>query len=468
MTENVKNAVVIVVDALRTDRVGVYSGGSLTPNIDSLAQDGEVFERCYSCINATDPSVTTILTGQYPIRHGILNHGGEITEVEQNRVSGTTPFTGLLTDTHQSIGIDTLERWHKRGFNQYHNPRFNERNAVLNRLDSDGKISSIANKVIGVLGFANSNRPVRSEAITDLATDFIRRSKQPFFLFTHYWESHVPYIPMAELPDWIRDRNYDDDEIPLEEAFQAIKGSPWKKRLDTRLTGGADTIADMKHKYDAGIWKVDKAVGEMIAVLKDQNLFEETAIIVTADHGESLTEHGIYFDHHGLYDPSVHVPLIINAPGFDGRETQFVQHFDLAPTILDLVDVDYSGQIFDGNSLVHTGSRSLNREAVYIEESHTNRRRAIRTETHKYIKKLDDRELCRYCEIKHGSDEELYNLNTDPDETRNIIDKHPEVAQELERKLDSWIRNLPDPMKKKESFEPSDEVKDHLEEMGYI
>lgn len=469
MDKHVDNVVLIVTDALRPDRVGAYSGDNLTPNIDSLSENGEVFEQCYSCTNATDPSVTTILTGLYPTRHGILNHGANITEEEQSYVSGTTPLPKLLGKTHQSLGIDTLERWHQRGFDKYVNPRYSGKHEVIDRLDRIAEISAIRDKAKSILGLKGPNRPIRSGKITDIATESVQGTDQPFFLFAHYWESHIPYIPLDKHPEEIKNRTYDGEDITLNTLLDSIEGSLWKDRLETKLIGDATTVGDMKRKYDAGVWEVDKAVGDLVDSLKEQGVFGETAIIITADHGESLTEHGIFFDHHGLYDPSVHVPLIIKAPGFHGREDQFVQHFDLAPTILDLLGVNYAMERFDGVALTHDGdSRSLGRDAVYMEESHTARNRAIRTDDYKYIRRLDGREKCRYCGIKHGSDEELYKLDSDSEEEHNIIDQNPDIGDRMEQKLASWIQDLPSPSQADGSFEPSNEVKNHLEEMGYL
>ena len=105
MAGSVENVLLIVVDALRTDRVGVYGGSDLTPNIDSIADDGEVFEQCYSCINATDSSLTTILTGTYPTHHGVLNHGQNITDEERQYPSGTTPLAGLLSNASLTCSL---------------------------------------------------------------------------------------------------------------------------------------------------------------------------------------------------------------------------------------------------------------------------------------------------------------------------------------------------------------------------
>lgn len=232
--------------------------------------------------------------------------------------------------------------------------------------------------------------------------------------------------------------------------------------------GDSTTVGELKRKYDAGVWNVDQAIGKIEEQLKHEGIYDETALIITADHGESFTEHGILFDHHGLYEPTVHVPLIIRAPGFEGREDQFIQHFDLVPTILDLIGKDYKEDSFDGVSLVEEGTRNLDRDAVFMEEGHTARKRAVRTDSYKYIKRLDDEEACRYCEIRHADDEELYTLDTDPGEEDNVVQENPEIYQRLDNQLDDWVRNIPGPIKHESNFEASQEVKDHLEEMGYL
>jgi arylsulfatase A-like enzyme len=472
MAPPIKNVVLIAVDALRVDRTGVYSDDNLTPNIDSLANDGEVFEQCFSCANATDASVTTILTGLYPTHHGITNHGERITKKEQQSVAGTTSLPELLNSSHNTVGIDILERWHQRGFNTYINPRQNQTNSRIQRIGEivDQLPSSIEKFIRRAYGFITSNDTplAQSDVITTNTLDSIGTEDSPFFLFTHYWDAHIPYIPLDNIPAEIRNRTYDREDMSLDEALEPIKGSPWANHVKRDLLGDADTVSDIKQKYDAGVWNADQGVGKIIAELKEQGIYEETAVIVTADHGESFTEHGIFFDHHGLYDPTIHVPLIIKAPGFEGRESQFVQHFDLVPTILDLLNKDYREEGFDGKSLAKGSPRTLNRDAVFGEEGHTARKRMVRTKSYKYIKRLDDREKCRYCEISHANDEELYNIETDPGEIRNIMDKKVEKKVELNERLDSWIDQLPEPTEGEATFGASQEVKDHLEEMGYM
>mgnify|MGYP006275411675 CR=1 FL=1 len=472
MASQVRNVVLIVADALRPDRVGAYSGTNLTPNIDRIGRDGEIFEECFACINATDSSVTTILTGLYPTRHGVINHGNRVTEEEKQFVGATSPLPELLPTSYYSAGVDRLGRWHKRGFDTYINPRNAQKSSFVKTasrfIDSlPSPIQKPIQETYRLISSDNSHSS-QSSVTTQKSLEALPDNQSPFFLFTHYWDTHIPYVSSDNLPRKIRNRSYDDGDESLDSVLEPIDGSPWADRLRGGLMGDSTTVGELKRKYDAGVWNVDQAIGKIEEQLKHEGIYDETALIITADHGESFTEHGILFDHHGLYEPTVHVPLIIRAPGFEGREDQFIQHFDLVPTILDLIGKDYKKDSFDGVSLVEEGPRNLDRGAVFMEEGHTARKRAIRTNSYKYIKRLDDEEVCRYCEIRHATDEELYSLDRDPEEEYNVVQYKPEVHQRLDNQLHAWVSDVPDPTTDESDFETSQEVKDHLEEMGYL
>jgi len=469
---DLNNIVLIVIDALRADRVGAYSNNDLTPNIDALAEEGELFENCFACINTTDPSVTTILTGQYPTRHGVLNHGERVTEEEMNRVAGTTPIPDLLDDRFHTIGVDSLMRWHSRGFDDYSNPKSASRSSAINMLAKlknrfPSKLSELSNTLYSKF-FIDRLELSDSIIITNLATEAIEESEKNFFSFIHYWDPHIPYNDSDSRPAVIESRKYNDDRI-VEELLNDISGSPWEQRLRNGLLGDVQTVGDVKRNYDTGVVQADQQVGRVVEFLKSQGVYDETAIVVTADHGESFTEHGILFDHHGLYEVTTHVPLIIKAPGFRGRESEVVQHFDLAPTILDLVGQTYSADRFDGDSLVPLkGERELDRNGAFSEEAHTNRRRSIQTDSHRYILNIDGDTTCRYCETEHAPAVELYDIRDDPEEFENIESELPDVCDELETQLEEFINSLPDPARDGQTYEVSDEVKNHLEEMGYV
>lgn len=475
---SVSNAVLIVVDALRFDRVGT----SLTPNMNVLASEGESFEKCFSCSNVTDSCLTTILTGQYPTRHGIVAHGADFTEQELERVSATHSLPEILQSTRTTLGVNRKKRWHKRGFDRYLNPENIERGPMMER------ISALVNQLPSLLKQAikwmyhtsidlknGSERDPEDEfaswyptadSVTDRGIRLLNETEGEWFLNLHYWDTHIPYNPRATTPPEISQRTYESGDLPLADVIERISGSRWADTLQD-LIGESVTVGDMIRKYETGLWHADREIGRLVDVLKEQGRFDETAFIITADHGESFIEHDILFDHHGLYDVTTHVPLIVKAPGFHGTEQQFVQSFDIAPTILDIVDVKYDSDWFDGVSLVplENDQRSLDRNCAIMESGHVMRRRSIRTDSHRYIKVLDGTAACRYCEITHGGERELYDVESDPPETTNLYSEQQEKAAQLDARLESVISSVPDPKEQEIDFEIPTE---HLEELGYI
>lgn len=162
-------------------------------------------------------------------------------------------------------------------------------------------------------------------------------------------------------------------------------------------------------RYDAAITYVDHEIGKLVKHLETCGILDQTLLIVTADHGESFTEHGLIFTHLGLYDVTIHVPLILRYPDFtrNKKVKGFVQHFDILPTIMDILDIKYKD--YDGKS-------------------------AIRTNGYKYIQALS--------RIYQGPTKELYDVNKDPGETKNIISEKPNVANMLKKRLTDWINSL--------------------------
>jgi arylsulfatase A-like enzyme len=242
-------------------------------------------------------------------------------------------------------------------------------------------------------------------------------------------------------------------------------------------------LARLLARYDASVTQVDEKIGNLVSELKRQGKWNETALFVMADHGESLTEHGIYFDHHGLYDQTTHIPLIADIPGIESqRRDEFIQPIDLFPTILSLFDVQHNKE-YDGKNLLpllkeqNTDSR---RDGVFIEEAYTQRRVAIRTEEWKYITHRSDETLeqkwgssleCGYCNLLHGEPEELYHLKSDPEEQQNCIDEHPSVATDLRSQIEQFEESVTYPDigadRAKPEFEDEDEVMQRLEDLGY-
>ncbi len=445
------NIILIVIDALRARNLGCYgkkNGHSHSPNIDKAARAGVLFEDVYSAWNTTDQSLTSILTGRYPRTHGIMHHGDKVDSRDREIFDniGVKTLAELLKEqNYRTMAVDWMARWFTRGFDYYgyEKERSFPAKAVYNlfklpfihikymlsnisllRLYSKKRKFSLRSAWDGLSGVLKTFRFTFELAriqdagfVTGLGMDLIRKSKKhPFFLLLHYWDTHTPY----NAPRGFRPKRKN-------------KSSDLKKHL-----------IDI---YEGAVTYVDFHIGRLMKYLKQEGLLDNTWVIITSDHGESLIEHDIFFDHHGLYDVTTHCPLIFHFPdgfSFPKRVKGFVQHIDLVPTICEWMNISRDNFGFDGTSLlpaVHSGKISI-RDFVFLEESYVQRKIGLRENKYKYIFAPDDKGWCKYCEKVHKGIEELYNLEQDPGETINLMAKHPDTAARMRKKLDDMILRL--------------------------
>jgi len=153
------------------------------------------------------------------------------------------------------------------------------------------------------------------------------------------------------------------------------------------------------------------------------------------------------FDHHGLYEVTTHVPLLLFCSKTFSQAKKvpgFVQHIDLAPTICEMLNIDSKNYAFDGLSLfpLVRGEKDEIRDFVFNEESYVQRKVGLRTNNFKYIYAPDGVGMCNYCQKVHAGVEELYELEKDPVEKNNIADENKEQAAEMRQRLDGFIKKL--------------------------
>lgn len=448
------NIIFILIDALRARNLDCYGyNGHTSPNIDFLVHDAVIFENAYSTINATDPSLPSILSGKLPKNHGIRNHGKKITKKEIAKYKNIKTLPEILrTEGYSTLCIGWLGRWHKKGFDYYSGSlekiKMIKKNHIKIKIIKKNhiyrKIPYFLIKLFGRTLTSIDN----AICVTNRAIDIIKRfsnKNNRFFIFIHYWDTHTPYDPPLKYIKKfeIRERTR---ELTLEEIYADIGNPNWRKYLQY-CGKGAKYAEEIIQRYDASINFVDNEIGRLVDFLKKMEILNDTIIIITSDHGESLTEHGIYFDHHGLYEESIHVPLIIRYPELPQNKkiSGLVQHIDILPTILDILDIKVNDN-FDGKSLLPliNGDQNKIRDYIFVEENYTQKKRAIRTEEFKYIYSPSERDAkCHYCDRIHGGVEELYDLKKDPNELTNIIDQRPEIAESLSDRLFSIIDEIP-------------------------
>lgn len=492
------NVLIITVDALRADRVGVLGGKDLTPHVDDFASDAAVFSNAYTTAPATDPAVTTVQTGRYPLSHGIVNHGWEVTEKEKRAVESVPQLQELFADAgyHTFKLGRPLGRWHRKGFDRY--PMAAESREAFDRnvkarktkrtvksvLSSvDPRVGQKARELYKDVTGSWEATPGEEESADELVASFeeVVGDQSPFYGFVHLMDTHAPYTAPPETVSSYLDR-FDYDVRPgvgvtekIPQAFhRAVTSGEYPEIAekyyypdDEPSTAVADAC------YDASVTRADGRIGRLLELLREHDRYDETLVVVLADHGESLTEHGIYYAHHGLYDVSVHVPLLIKPPeGTDVTVEDYVQLTDVAPTVASYTDID--GLSPDGRSLepaIEDGE-SVDREFVVADEAHTQRRRMVRTRDEKLIYLVDGDTICRYCEIQHAPEKELYDLEADPLEEVNGAGDHPDRVVELRERGDTAAeefrgRRRDDDGDADITYEDEDEIHDRLEALGY-
>ncbi len=508
----------MVSDALRARNLGCYGYDKETsPYIDEIARQGVLFKNAFCTITTTDPSFTTIFTGKYPLAHGLRHHGPQVTEIEKSYTSRLRFLPEVLRENgYTTIGLDWLGKWHRKGYDYYagcqNYPANNELTGSQDQtgisIDGQGRdnplirflarqlmrplrgkcnwyyrlpagmrdiIRSYAIRMneITMSGFSRKKLPIVSDSagLSDLAVSYIRQcaNRKNFFIFVHYWDTHIPYTgPYSVARKYFLKHQYSSEKVSS--VLKEFSGTRATMLVKKSVRGHLpDTIGRIMAQYDASVAYTDRNIGRIYTALDNTGVLDDTLIIITADHGESLGEHRIYFDHHGLYEPEIHVPLIIRHPKVSSKMAyeQFVQHFDIVPTILDLAGIDYKDEDFNGESLMKiVNGGKWNRRFVYAEETACQKKRMIRDNRYKYIKALND-EKCYYCERYHSKEDEFYDLQADPAELNNIINdpKH----EFYKNALDEFTASIK-PVKpgEKVTFDDEEAVNQRLRSLGYL
>jgi len=407
------NVLLITVDSLRADHLGCYGYYRPTsPRIDELAEEGALVEWLLCSAIPTHPSYTTLYTGQHAITHGIVAHAGK------NVLSRWAPFLSelFMEEGYTTCALDNLMRvrlWFGRGYEFY--------------IDSSIKRPLVVN--------------VSAEDISSRAIQWLRfyRDEQPFFMFLHYWDPHYPFLPPQEYRHLFYDGDNptDPDNHALDawwrHPFGAIARDTWLRTPNGPITDPDYLVA----LYDQEIRYTDDQVAELLAALDELGLTENTLVVFVADHGESMTEHGIFFEHHGLYDTVLHVPLIVRLPGrvpAGLRLPRMFQTQDLAPTVLEAAGLAIPREM-EGHSmwplLMGEGQEGGYDRVISLECS-WQAKWSLRTDRYKFI-------LAREPDLYGTPMRELYDLVVDPGEEHNIAEERPDIAADMEAELEGWI-----------------------------
>jgi arylsulfatase A-like enzyme len=422
------NVLLISLDTTRADHLGVYGYPRATsPHLDRFAAESALFETCFSPWIPTHPAHTTMLTGQDCIRHQIIAQGGKA----QLDAGIPTLAETLAGAGYHTAAADNLARWFNRGFHTYEGYSWAP--------DEKGAWR-------------------KGEAVTSTALRLLHQcleQPRPFFLFVHYWDPHTPYLPPVPF-----DRMFygGDERDPANRSMEGpMNFAPFMWYFRSWMAGVTDIQFPIA-QYDASIAYMDLCLSHLLGALAQSGRGDETLVVITADHGEEMDEHQIWFDHHGLYDTNLHVPLIVRIPGeasARGRRVPgLVRLLDVTPTILDAVGLGEKVEALgmQGRSLlplVRGRSRKGSCDTLYLTECTWMRKRGLRTQEWKLITALEP-------DIHGKPSIELFHLPTDPGEQRNLADERAEIVAELSAKLDRWVARRkretgnPDPLEVQE------------------
>jgi arylsulfatase A-like enzyme len=310
------NVVLITLDTTRADHLGCYGSPRPTPHLDSLAREGIRFAKAYCQVPTTPPSHATILTGLYPWRHGLMRIGDGLP-------AGVVTLPGLLAgrgyQCAAAVASSVLDRRFglDRGFSEYLMPEGEE---------------------------------LAADVQTRRAGELLERIREPFFLWLHYYDAHLDYVPPPAYRDGFgRDADaarYRGDPVAFRNEVTAPAEESGRRPTDVEAR-----LAEAL--YDGEIRFTDEQVGRLFGMLKEKRLWDRTVVVVTADHGESFRPE-YPFDHGDrLFDEILRVPLLLRVPGGPVGVTvgAAVELTDVAPTILDVLGVPIPS-FMDGRSAV--------------------------------------------------------------------------------------------------------------------
>jgi arylsulfatase A-like enzyme len=443
------NVLLITVDTLRPDHLGCYGYRRHTsPHIDAIARRGVVFRQAITAAGRTVQSFPSILTGVYPMVHGLRyegqDHGILEGRVTLTRVLKENGYGSFAVTQGLNVGLH-------RDFDIYDPDIY---------LDPEGK---------EVYAPARNDREASAKA-----AGWLRRRKDeraPFFLWMRYNAPHWPYEAPAPFTEAFDPRYHGAHDFNGDEGRGArgrvIFG---KTRLPEREVEHA-----VAH-YDGEVAYADLAVGDLMKTIEEMGLLDRTLVVITSDHGESLGEHDYFFEHGAyLYDPTVRVPLVMSLPSRlpSGAvvESQ-VRTIDIMPTILDAAGLPAPAGLQGESLLALARGRGGQPPLLAYSESGRNfyrenprqpidgvagKWRMIRSDTHKLILIPDDPEPIW----------ELYDLRADPGETQNIWDSAPEAGEPLREALLAILGS--DPRRDDREDPPlPPELRDHLRSLGYV
>ncbi len=412
------NILLIGLDTVRADALGARAGKpSLTPALDALAAESDVWSDAYTCFNVTNPSFASMFTGLYGKHHGAY----------ELSPPGLRPEHTTLAELLAGAGYGTA--------------------AVISA-------RFLGAPELGVVqGFEKVRRPedgtFAAENAVGIAMQQMADRAEPFFLFLHLYDAHTPHTPPepfagGQRPAAASGMGAVDEWTP----FRGLGPVAY----DDRQLGGARDL------YDGEIAYLDRELGRLLDFLRSRGLLERTLVVVVADHGENLNEHGITYRHSGLFESTTHVPLMIRWPGPSrpGRRLSgLVQTIDLFPTLVRAAGLQPPPQ--DGLDLNDLFAAGRHGRRVVFAEHFARQGAMVRTTDYRLTILLGMPFL--------ADGIYFYDTADDPAELENLAGTGLPQEAELRRILTAWLADADD---QRGSSQLTPEAEKELRALGYL
>lgn len=403
------NVILFGIDSLWSHHMSTYGYHRLTtPYIDRFAERGVVFESHISPSIPTTPGYASMLTGMDVFGTDVvaLRHKGPL----GGHVKTLAEVLGDEGYNTTCIGFSGNPS--SRGFQKY--------------IDYEGWAPD------------ETGRSPKAENMNKVAIPELKRlasEDAPFLLFMRHMDPHSPYLPPAQFERMFYDGNETEDNKGSLDKMYAFK--PFADYISSWIPEGTTDSEYIDAQYDGAIAYMDSCIQSIFTSIETLGIEEETIVIITSDHGETLNEHECFYDHHGLYECTINVPLIIRFPGVvpEGKRVKSTSQIkDIMPTILNLIgvqtDISFDGRVL--TPLIEGGQPFAEQPEIYLTECTWMRKHGWRTPEWKLIVALEP-------DLHFKPEVELYNLVKDPKELVNVADQEPEVVATLKARMEAHI-----------------------------
>ncbi|MGQ4556562.1 sulfatase-like hydrolase/transferase [Halobellus sp. GM3] len=512
-TESPENVLFVVMDTVRKDRLTPYGyDRPTTPNLAAFAEEATVFEQAVAPAPWTLPVHASLFTGMYPSQHGADQENpyleGATTLAETLSAAGydTACYSSnawITPYTHLTDGFDDQDNFFEVMPGEFLSGPLARAWKVMNDNES---LRAVADKLVSLGNTAHEyfaggeGADSKTPAVIDRTKEFLDGADRSF-AFINLMDAHLPYHPPEE---------FAAEFAPGVDSSAVCQNS--KEYNSGARDIGDDEWDDIRKLYDAEIAHIDDQLGRLFEWLKAEGTWDDTMVVVCADHGELHGEHDLYGHEFCLYDPLVNVPLMVKHPELEGdRRSDQVELLDLYHTVLDALDVEGGAPAAAGeNAVALDRTRSLVSDSYrrfdgvdadardpgqrgdgeyafveysrpivelnQLEEKASNAGITLPSDSRFYSRMRAARRTdAKYVRIDRIADE-AYRLDGDPEETENVagaddpaIAATEEVLADFETAVGgAWTDALDDEVSDETVEEMDEEAQERLRDLGYL